>query len=105
MMLLYYFFAILLVYLSYKSFRGGIKYLNFFKQELAKSISTFTPFCSIIAPCKGLDEDLEKNLTALCSQDFPAYEIIFVVDDKNDEAVKVIKQVSRQGAKHAKMRF
>ena len=103
MIFLYYFFAVVLVFLSYKSFRGGFNYLNYFRQELARSTSTFTPFCSIIAPCKGLDEDLEKNLIALCSQDFPAYEIIFVVDDKNDEAVKVIKQVSRQVAKHAKL--
>ncbi len=93
MIFLYYFFAILLVYLSYISFRGGFDYLNFFKSELAKPRSDYTPFCSIIAPCKGLDEDLEKNLQALFEQDFPNYEILFVVDSKEDESVKIIEHL------------
>ncbi len=99
MIYLYYFFAAVLIYLSYKSFRGGFDYLGFFQTELAKTRSDNTPFCSIIAPCKGLDEDLEKNLTALFEQDFPAYEIIFVVDSETDEALPVIQNLHRRDAK------
>ena len=98
MIYLYYFLAILLIYFSYKSLRGGFDYLRFFKQELAKPRSEYTPFCSIIAPCKGLDEDLEKNLLALFNQDFPAFEIIFVVDSESDEALSVIKDIHRRDA-------
>ncbi|MGI8494038.1 MAG: glycosyltransferase [Pyrinomonadaceae bacterium] len=89
----FYLLAASLVFFSYKSLRGGINYLNFFKQELAKPKSNFTPFCSIIAPCRGLDADLEKNLNALFEQDFPRYEIVFVVDDETDESVLVIEKV------------
>lgn len=89
-MFAFYFFATILVFLSYKSLRGGINYLNFFKAELAKPKSGYTPFCSLIAPCRGLDEDLEANLFALFQQDFPQFEILFVVDDAQDEAVSVI---------------
>jgi cellulose synthase/poly-beta-1,6-N-acetylglucosamine synthase-like glycosyltransferase len=92
-MIVYYLFAILLIYFSYKSFRGGFEYLNFFRQELAKPRSEYTPFCSIIAPCKGLDHDLEINLQALFEQDFPHYEVIFVVDSKEDESVKIIEKL------------
>lgn len=92
-MFIYYFFSIVLIYLSYKSFRGGFEYLNFFRQELAKPRSEYTPFCSIIAPCKGIDKDLDKNLQALFEQDFPNYEIIFVVDNEQDEAVPIIKNL------------
>lgn len=91
MIFVYYAFATLLIYFSYKSFRGGFDYLNFFRRELAKPRSEYTPFCSIIAPCKGLDHDLEKNLEALFEQNFPNYEIIFVVDSETDEAVSVIR--------------
>ena len=84
MIFVFYFFAAVLVFLSYKSFRGGIDYLNFFKRELAKPPSDFTPFVSIIAPCRGLDEDLEENLAALFRQKFPRYEVIFVVDSEKD---------------------
>ena len=102
-MLVFYFFAAVLIFLSYKSFCGGIDYLKFFKQELSKPESNFAPFCSIIAPCRGIDADLSENLAALFRQDFPAYEIIFVVDDEDDEAVTIIEEVSLKGVKDAKL--
>ncbi|HEX8368961.1 MAG TPA: glycosyltransferase family 2 protein [Pyrinomonadaceae bacterium] len=104
-MLIFYLFAAILVFLSYKSFRGGINYLKFFQRELAKPKSNFAPFVSVIVPCRGLDEDLEKNLSALFEQDFPAYEILFVTDSEKDEATKIIEKVSRQGAKRAKSKL
>ena len=72
--------------------RGGFRYLNYFKKELAKPKSEYAPFVSIIAPCRGLDDDLKTNLRALYRQDYPAYEIIFVVDDAEDSAVAVIEK-------------
>lgn len=93
MMFVFYFFATVLVWLSLKSFRGGVEYLNFFRTELAKPDSEYTPFVTIIAPCRGLDEDLEQNLAALIEQDYPAYEIVFVVDRHEDPAVAAIEQV------------
>jgi ceramide glucosyltransferase len=92
-MLAFYFFATILVFLSYKSLRGGINYLNYFKQELAKPKSNYTPFVSIIAPCRGIDEDLEENLSALFLQDYSRYEIIFVTDDKSDDSIPVIEKL------------
>lgn len=99
----FYFFAIVQIFLAYKSLRGGINYINYFKKELAESKANFTPFASIIVPCRGIDEELEKNLEKLFQQNYSNYEIIFVVDDENDEAVSVIKEVSRKGAKDAKL--
>ena len=69
MILVFYFFAALLVWLSFKSFRDGITYLRFFQDELANPPSGFKPFVSVIAPCRGLDDGLEQNLTALIEQD------------------------------------
>ncbi len=92
-MFVFYLFAAILVYFSYKSLIGGINYLNFFKEELAKPKSDFTPYVSIIAPCKGLDQDLEANLKALFEQDYPNYEIIFVVDSENDESLEIIRNL------------
>ena len=100
---LYYLGAALLIYLSFKSLRGGIDYLNHFKSEVAKPESNFTPFATIIAPCKGVDEGLVSNLQALFVQDYPDYEVIFVVDDSEDPAVPVIDDLSRNAARPAKM--
>src|SRR4030095_12493695 len=92
MIAIYYLFAAILVYLSAKSFVGGLRYLAFFKRELAKPVSTFTPFVTVIAPCRGADEGLEENLKSLLHQSYPHYEVIFVVDNGNDDAVPVIEQ-------------
>ena len=86
-------FAAVLLYYSCQSFRGGIAYLDFFRREIAGPDSGFTPFVSIIAPCRGLDEGLEQNLSALFHQDFPLYEVIFAVDCELDEAVPVITEI------------
>lgn len=84
-------FAVLLVFLSYRSLISAIAYLRYFRKELARPLSGFTPFVSIIVPCRGVDEGLEQNLRALVDQDYPDYEVIFVVSDENDPAVLVIK--------------
>lgn len=98
-MLVFYLSAGLMIWLGVLSLRGGFRFLAYFKEELAKPPSNFTPFASIIAPCRGLDEGLRENLAALFEQNYPAYEIIFVVDDEQDAAVSVIRAVSQTNSK------
>ena len=100
---IYYPLAALLIYFSYRSFRGGIDYLSYFQSELAKPDSTFTPFATVIVPCKGMDEGLAANLSALLEQEYPAYEVIFVVDDAEDAAVPVINAVSSRSSTPARL--
>jgi ceramide glucosyltransferase len=102
MFIAFYVAAALLIFLSFRSLLGGINYLHFFKTEIAKPRPEFTPFVTVIVPCRGLDEGLDANLFALFEQDYPDYEIIFVVDDANDAAVPVIEEVSRKAAKNTK---
>lgn len=103
MIFIFYTLAAVLIYISFKSFRGGIDYLNYFKKELAKPQSAYAPFATIIAACKGLDEGLRDNLAFLLEQDYPGYEVLFVVDDETDSAVAVIEEVSSKDAKKAKL--
>jgi ceramide glucosyltransferase len=103
MIFIYFPFAALLIYLSYKSFRGGVNYLNYFKQELARPKNDFAPFATVIAPCKGLDEGLTENLNSLLVQDYPSYEVIFVVDDPSDAAAAVIEEIVCRAFGNAKL--
>jgi hypothetical protein len=48
---------------------------------------------AVIAPCKSLDAELADNLAALFQQDFPSYELIFVVDSRQDPAVALIERL------------
>jgi ceramide glucosyltransferase len=102
MIIVFYILAALLVFLSYKSFRGGIDYYKYFKAELVKPSSSYAPFATLIAPCKGVDESLEENLTAIIQQDYPSYEVIFVVDSDTDPAAQIIQKVSSKEAETTK---
>lgn len=93
MIFVFYFFAAILVLLSIRSLVGGFEYLRFFKTELAKQRSEFTPFVTVIAPCRGVDPELDINLNALFDLNYPEYEIVFVLDDEADPAVEVIDRV------------
>ncbi|MFZ5829179.1 MAG: glycosyltransferase [Planctomycetota bacterium] len=44
----------------------------------------------VFAPCKGVDPDLEANLSALLQQDHPEYEVVFIVEDRDDPAYPVV---------------
>jgi cellulose synthase/poly-beta-1,6-N-acetylglucosamine synthase-like glycosyltransferase len=91
-MWLFYFFAAVVVWLGVDSLRGGFRYLAFVRRELSRELPPFTPYASVIAPVRGLDQGLRDNLRALLQQDYPAYEIIFVTDRADDPALAVIEE-------------
>ncbi len=93
LLIIFYLFALFLIYQSYRSFVGGLEYLKYFKKELSKPGSNFTPRATIFAPCRGRDENLKTNLAALFCQNYPEYEIIFVTDDAGDVSVSVIEEL------------
>jgi ceramide glucosyltransferase len=92
-MWVFYFFAAVVVWLGIDSLRGGFRYLAFVRRETAKELPRFTPFASIIAPVRGLDQGLSDNLKALFEQDYTAYEILFVTDRREDPALAVVEEV------------
>lgn len=95
-MLVFYIFAVLVVWLGIVSLRGGMRYLAYVRREMAKERADFVPFATVIAPCRGLDQGLKENISALFDQQYPAYEIIFVSDNEDDPALAVIEEVRRE---------
>ncbi len=89
-MLIFYILAAIVVWLGILSLRDGIRFNRFVRSESSRHLPNFAPFVSIIAPCRGLDQGLRENLTALFRQDYPAYEIIFVTDSEEDPSLTVI---------------
>ena len=59
-----------------------------------KKISYYAPTgrVHVLSPCKGLDANLEENLRALLTQDYPDYEVTFIVEDDGDPACPVIRR-------------
>ncbi len=93
-MLVFYFFAAIVIWLGILSVRDGIRFARFVRSEISESIPDFTPFASIIAPCRGLDQGLRDNLAALLRQNYPAYETIFVTDNAHDPSLTVIRDLA-----------
>jgi ceramide glucosyltransferase len=98
-MLVFYFFASVLILLGLLSLRGGFRYLAYFRHELSKPLPDYTPRASVIVPCRGLDEGLRENIAALFTQDYPSYELLFVSDKEDDPALLLAEEV-RQELQH-----
>lgn len=94
-MYVFYGFTAIVIWLGVLSLRGGWRFRSYVRQELQRHGKDFTPFASVIVPCRGLEQQLQENLEALCNQDYPAYELLFVIDSENDAAKSVILQVAK----------
>jgi ceramide glucosyltransferase len=99
-MLTYYAFALIVIWLGILSLRNGFSFSAYVRREIARPLPDFTPFVSVIAPCRGLEDGLRENIAALLQQNYPAYEIIFVTDQADDPALGVIEEV-REEIRHA----
>ncbi len=60
------------------------------------SSSSHLPPVSILKPLRGLDDNLFDNLSSFCTQDYPEYEILFALQDRNDPAYKVAQKVQEK---------
>lgn len=102
-MLVFFFFAGIVIWLGVLSLRGGFRFAAYLRRETARTLSDFTPFVSVIAPCRGLEDGLLENISALIEQEYPAYEIVFVTDRATDPALSVIEAAIRSGNKAAQV--
>jgi cellulose synthase/poly-beta-1,6-N-acetylglucosamine synthase-like glycosyltransferase len=46
---------------------------------------------SVIVPCKGKGKDLEDNIKAILNQEYDSYEVILVLDSKEDPAYSILR--------------
>ncbi|HWN09575.1 MAG TPA: glycosyltransferase family 2 protein [Pyrinomonadaceae bacterium] len=92
-MLVFYFFALLVIWLGVLSLRSGFGFSAYVRREIARPRQDFAPFASVIAPCRGLEDGLRENIASLFQQDYSAYEIIFVTDRADDPALGAIEEV------------
>ncbi|QQS42688.1 MAG: glycosyltransferase [Acidobacteriota bacterium] len=90
---LFYFFALIQLFFSWKSLENGLEYLRFFRSELGKPVSDPELYASVIVPCRDRDRGLRENLRAVMRQNHPAYEVVFVTDSAEDPACAVIREV------------
>jgi len=91
-LLFFYFLAAISIWLGLLSLRGGVRFVRYLQSETVRDYPPFTPFVTVIVPLRGLDDGLYENITAIFSQDYPAFEVIFVGDDKKDAAWAIVEK-------------
>ncbi len=93
--------AALLALQSIISLRDGYRFLGLVRHCLTTPPADYSPPAAIIIPCKGLDGDLEQNATRFLAQDYPDYQVVFVVAAEQDPAhpylVERLRAAQREG--------
>lgn len=94
----FYFAAVIVIWLGILSLRNGFSFASYLKREIAKPLSDYHPFASVIAPTRGLDDGLLENISPLLKQTYPDYEIIFVTDRADDLSLQIIEEIRKGSA-------
>ncbi len=85
-MILYYFFAVIILLVQGLVLLEAYRHLIYTLRKYCPKESEYQPRVVLIAPCKGLDTTFEQNMESFFQQDYPDYEILFVVESQRDPA-------------------
>jgi ceramide glucosyltransferase len=68
---------------------------RFFRRPGARggSASNYTPAVSNLKPIRGVDPDAYENFASFCRQDYPEFEIVFCVGDRDDPVMPIIDKL------------
>ncbi len=65
-------------------------------RKFARKRLGYRPKTCLIVPCKGLDEQFQKNITAFYQLDYENYLLYFVVEDTADTAYPVLEKLKAE---------
>jgi cellulose synthase/poly-beta-1,6-N-acetylglucosamine synthase-like glycosyltransferase len=66
-------------------------FLRYMRRSRSRPLNNFTPPVALIIPCKGLEADFESNVSSYLCQDYPYYQVIFVVASVDDPACQALR--------------
>jgi ceramide glucosyltransferase len=82
-----FFYYLLVLYSSWTFFSKS--------RNCAPESPEFLPPISNLKPVRGLDPEAYENYASFCRQDYPNYELLFCVGDRNDPAIPVLEKLIR----------
>jgi ceramide glucosyltransferase len=90
--------AVLLLIQSGWSLLGGLRFLRFIHKAQTRACGAYQPRVALIIPCKGLDQSLKQNAVRFLNQDYPRYQLIFVVASERDSAYDYLVKTIKSGS-------
>ncbi|XHU95886.1 MAG: glycosyltransferase [cyanobacterium endosymbiont of Rhopalodia gibba] len=69
---------------------------HFFKNSKLNVIYDYTPPLTVLKPVRGLEKNLKRNLRTIATQDYPNYQIIYSVQDPEDPAFPILKEIQEE---------
>src|SRR5208337_2323931 len=65
-----------------------------FRREERRWTDAALPPVTLLKPVRGMEPDLEANLTSFFEQQYPSFEIIFGARHADDPALEVVRRIS-----------
>jgi ceramide glucosyltransferase len=75
---------------------SATRFLRGKRRHAARSVSLHMPSVSILKPVHGIDPGAYESFRSHCLQDYPEYEIIFVLGEASDPVLPLIEQLQRE---------
>ena len=85
--------ALILIAQSLAALAGALRFARYALSSGLHRRHRYQPKAVVIVPCKGLEDGLEENIRALCTQDYREYELIFVTESEMDAAYPLLSKV------------
>lgn len=93
--------CLLLLVQSLLALVSGIGFARFTRRHSSSRQREYQPKAVILVPCRGLDHEFEENLRPLFLQNYGEYEIVFITENEDDPAHRVIERMIEESPRPA----
>lgn len=96
MLIIYYIFSALILLVQFPILLEGYRHFHYTRKKYRPKPVSYQPKAALICPCKGIDTTFDRNIQSLFQQEYPDYEIFFVVESVEDSAYEHLGQIIGQ---------
>ena len=73
------------------------RFFNQSQSAVAEKLNNnFQPAVTVLKPVRGLEKDLKANLSSICTQDYPQYQVVYSVQNPEDPALPILKEIQAE---------